>query len=81
MVIEIVLGQVFWLNIFTNKYVVSKTMSPGHIMSGMKIYCHCHCLIACGQYVQTHAQHIKKVMQRTVGAIALQSTVNWKGGY
>ena len=27
MIIDIVLGQVFWLNVFTNKYVFFKTMS------------------------------------------------------
>ena len=37
MIIEIVLGQVFWLNVFPNKYGVSKTMIPHQIMSGLKI--------------------------------------------
>ena len=36
MIIEIVLGQVFLLNLFPNKYGLSKSMSPRQIMSGLK---------------------------------------------
>ena len=68
-IIEIVLGQVFWMNIFSDKYGVSKTNIPRHIMSGLKIDYHCHCRIACGQCVQTHEQHGKNMMDSTVGAI------------
>ena len=81
MIIEIVLNQVFWLNIFPNKYGVSKTMISRQIMSGLKIDYHCHYRIACGQYVKTHEQHGKNMMECTVGAIALQPTGNWQGGY
>ena len=46
-IIEIVLGQVFWLNVFTNKYGIYKTTSPHQIISRLKIDYHCHCRIAC----------------------------------
>ena len=48
MIIEIILGQVFWLNLFPNKYLVSKTMIPRHIMSGLKVYYRCHCRLPVG---------------------------------
>ena len=47
MVIDIFLGQVFWLNVFTNKYGIYKTTSPHQIISRLKIDYHCHCRIAC----------------------------------
>ena len=81
MIIDIFLGQVFWLNVSANKYGVSKTTSPRQIMSGLKIYYHCHCHIDWGQYVQTHEHHGNNMMERTVGAIALLPTGNWQGGY
>ena len=76
MITEIVIGQVFWLNVFHNKYGVSKTMIPHQIMSGLRVYYHFHLHIACGQYSQTHEQHGNIIMERTVGAIALRPTGN-----
>ena len=81
MIIEIVLGQVFWLNVFPNKYVVSKTMRPLQIMYGLKIDYHCRSCIDCGQYVQTHEKNGKNMMENTVGDITLRPTGNWQGGY
>ena len=54
MIIQIVLDQVFWLNVFPSKYGASKTMSPHQIMSGLKIDYRCHCRTVCGQYVKIH---------------------------
>ena len=81
MVIDIFLGQVFWLNVFPDKYRVSKTMGPHQIISGLKIDYHCQCCIAYGQYVQTHEQHGKNMMYPTLGAIELPTTGNRKCGY
>ena len=80
-IIEIVLGQVLWLNLFPNKYGVSNTMIPYQIMSYLKIDKHCNCLIVCGRYAQTHEQHGKNMTDRTVGSIALRPTGNRQGGY
>ena len=81
MIIEIVLGQVLWLNLFPNKYGVSNTMIPYQIMSYLKIDKHCNCLIVCGRYAQTHEKHGKNMTDRTVGSIALRPTGNRQGGY
>ena len=81
MIIEIVLGQVFLLNAFPNKYGVSKTMSPRQIISDLKIDYHCQCRIACGHYFLTHEQHFNNMMERTVGNIAIRPTANRQGGY
>ena len=80
-IIEIVLVQVSWLNLFPNKYGVYKTMIPRQIMSGLQIDYHFHCRIYCGQYVQTHKQHSKNMMERTVGDVALRPTGHLQGGY
>ena len=80
-IIEIFLGQVFWWNSFPNKYGVSKTMIPRHIMYGLKIDYNNHYRIACGQYVQTHEKHGKNMIECTVVTIAIQPTGNRQGRY
>ena len=42
MIIAIVLGQVFWLSAFPNKYGSSKTITSRHIISVLKIDYHYH---------------------------------------
>ena len=51
MLIELFFGQVFWLNAFPNKYVVSSTLSPCNIMTGKEIDYIKHCNIRPGKYV------------------------------
>ena len=81
MIVEIVLGQFFWLNVFNNKYGFYKTMSPCQIMSGLKIDYHWHCRIYCGQYVQTYEHHGNNIMERTEVNIELLHNVIWKVKY
>ena len=80
-IIKIVLDQVFWLNVFPLKYVVSKTMSPHQIVSCLEIDYHCHCSISCGWYVKTHEHHGNNMMERAVGAIVLRHNGNRQGRY
>ena len=54
MIVDIVLVQAFWFNVFPNKYGVSKTMIPCQIMFGLKMYYHCHFHIVCVKYAQTY---------------------------
>ena len=50
-VIELVFGQVFWLNAFANKYGISKSLNPRTIMTGHTIDFKKHVRIVPGQYM------------------------------
>jgi len=54
MIINIIYGQFFWLNVFPTKNEISKKSGPRLLLTGKKIDCKIHCSIECGQYVQTH---------------------------
>ena len=80
-VIELVFGQVFWLNAFANKYGISKSLSPRIIMTGYTIDFKKNVRIVPGQYGQTHEEHNNDMRARTVAGIALRPAGNEQGGH
>ena len=56
-------------------------MSPRTIITGKTINYNTHCRHEFGSYVQTHEEHDNSMKTRTIGALALRSTVNVQGGH
>jgi hypothetical protein len=81
MIIEMVYGSVFWLNMFPGLDGISKTLSPRSIIAGLKVNYTKHCRLEFGTYVQIHKEHDNSMATRTSGAIALRPTGNDQGGY
>jgi hypothetical protein len=81
MVVEMVQGSVFWLNIFPSTDGVSDTMSPRLIVAGFELDYDKHCQLEFGAYAQVHEEHDNSMATRTTGAIALRPTGNAQGGY
>ena len=81
MVIKMVFQSIFWVNAFTHKHGIYKTISPRTIITGKTIDYNSHFRIKFGQYVQTHEKHDNSMMPRTIGTIALRPTGNKQGGY
>ncbi|OEU19808.1 hypothetical protein FRACYDRAFT_235871 [Fragilariopsis cylindrus CCMP1102] len=80
MVQEIVAGAVFWLNVFPPKSGVSKTFGPRAIILGTHIDYKRHCMMECGQYVETHETTNNSMNERTCPAIFLRTNGNEQGG-
>ena len=81
MIIELVAASVFWLHAFPHHDVISTTMSPRDIITGMTFDYNRHCKHQYGDYVQTHEQHNSTMSPRKIGAIAMCPTVNEQGGH
>jgi hypothetical protein len=80
MVQEIVAGEVFWLNVFPPRSGTLKTFGPRTIVLGTQIDYKKHCMMECGQYVETHEPHNNSMNDRTCPAIFLQTIGNAQGG-
>jgi hypothetical protein len=81
MIVELIMAQVFWLNVFPPSDGVSPTLSPRYLLTGIEIDYHKHCKTEFGTYVQTHEEHDNSMTPRTVGAIALRPIGNAQGGW
>ena len=80
MVQEIIAGAVFLLNVFPPKSGVSYIFVPRAIVLGTKLDYRKHCIMECGQYVETHAPHDNSMIERTCLAIFLRTNINEQGG-
>jgi hypothetical protein len=78
--IEMAYSSNFWLNMFPPADGVSKTMSPGAIISGGELDYAKHCRLEFGMYCQVHEEHNTSMATRTTGAIALRPTGKTQGG-
>jgi hypothetical protein len=81
MIVELVHGRNFWLNMFPANDGVSAVQSPRRIMTGQQADYLVHCQLEFGEYVQVHESHDNSMLTRTTGAIALRPTGNAQGGY
>jgi hypothetical protein len=81
MIVELVIGCVFWLNNFPIIDGISSTRSPRNIMVGFNLDYQVHCAIEFGSYAQVHEDHDNTMATHTTGAIALRPTGNQQGGY
>jgi hypothetical protein len=81
MIVELVHGSNYWLNMFPARDGVSSTQSPRRIMTGQYSDYTLHGQLEFGEYVQIHESHDNSMSTRTTGAIALRPTGNTQGGY
>jgi hypothetical protein len=81
MLIELIYYCTFWLNSFPNTDGISRSLSPQTVVTGYNINYHKHCKLEFGEYVQTHKEHNKTMISRTVRVIALRPTGNYQGSY
>jgi hypothetical protein len=82
MIVELVHGSNYWLNMFPANDGVSTVQSPHCIMTGQQVdYAGLHCQLEFGEYTQVYESHDNSMLTRTTGAIALHPTGNAQGGY
>ena len=81
MIVEMVHGNNYWLNMFPANDGVSAAQSPRRIMTGQQGDYHLHCRLQFGEYVQVHESHDNSMTTRTTGAIALRPNGNVQGGF
>jgi hypothetical protein len=79
LVVELVMGQVYWLNSFPASNSLSDCLSPRNIITGVDIDYNKHCVLEFGTYVQTHKERDNTMTPGTEGAIALQPIINAQG--
>ncbi len=81
MIVKLVHGSNYWLNMFPARDGVLSTQSPQRIMTGQHCDYHLHGQVQFGKYVQVHKFHDNTMATCTTGAIALRRTGNTQGGY
>ena len=81
MTVEIVLGSVSWRNLFPAEDGISTDHIPCTIVTGFRAEYKHHCRIEVGFYIKAHEEHDNMMKSRTVGAISLQPTGKFQGGY
>ena len=81
MIVELVHGANYWLNMFPANDGVSSTLSPRRIMTGQQCDYALHGRLQFGEYAQVHESHDNSMSSRTTGAIALRPAGNSQGGY
>ena len=83
MITEMIYNCVLWINAFPPKGVVSTSISPRTLLTGLKFDYNCPCKIAFGDYAQVHEEKFPTNSQqaRTLGAICIVPSGNLRGGY
>ena len=76
LIIEMLYAANYWLNMFPHKGVISPTMSPRTLLTGLTMSYNRHCRLEFGEYVQTHEEHDNSLNPRTIGTLALHPTGN-----
>ena len=77
--IGLVISATSCLNMVVAYNGVSSHMSPRYIMTGKHTCFKKHCQVTLGEYAHVHESHDNSMGTRTVGAIALHSTLNDEG--
>ena len=81
MIIELIAGVVYWLNMFPPNDGIHPHLSPRALITGVRPDYKTHCKVEFGAYVHTHEQHDNSMQPRTVGAIALRPANGTQGGF
>jgi Reverse transcriptase (RNA-dependent DNA polymerase)/Zinc knuckle len=81
MIVELIMAQNYWLNVFPASDGISAHMSPRCLLTGQDVDFNKHCKLEFGSYVQTHEEHDNSMVARTIGAIALRPTGNAQGSW
>ena len=81
LIIELAAWVVFWLNALHPSATILPNQSPQSIVTGHKINYNLHCRFDFSEYVQAYENVDNTMRPRTVGALALRSTGNERGGH